>query len=329
MIDPTGTPSASPTSSPTPPSTAGMARPSGWGRIRRAAPAPEPGSPAMAPGGPLAEKDDEAERDEDQGESARRRLVEAHGELGEDLRGQRVEAEDLEGAELGQHDQCDEHRAAENGQTGLSHRHLPECRHPAEAQAARHLLLGRIRVAQARRDGQEDQRIDGQRHDENGRPEAPEGGKDGAPTEADHEVGYPERDHHQHGPVTPTRQPGALDEPGRDRPDDRAQGGDHHGEAHRVPDQLGREPPEEERIQRAPSDLDGLGDQEDERQDHSDGRHQRPQYEEPGQAPVVLPPTAPGRARRRPRRDRGTLARRSGDDRGHRTVTRAAPPGGA
>ncbi len=117
---------------------------------------PQTGSPTMAPGRALAEEDDETERDQNQGQGAGRRLVEAHGELGVDLRGQRVETEDLECAELGQHDQCDEHRAAEDGQAGLSHRHLPEGRQPAQAQAARHFLLGRVGVAQARRDGQED-----------------------------------------------------------------------------------------------------------------------------------------------------------------------------
>ena len=201
MTDPTGTPSASPTSSPTPPSYRRHGAPERQRTDLSGRPGSEPGSPTVAPGGTLAEKDDETEHDQDQGEGAGRRLVEAHGELGVDLCGQRVEAEDLERAELRQHDQRDEHRAAENGQAGLSHRHLPERRHPAEAQAARHFLLGRVGVAQARRNGQEDERVDSQRHDENGRPEAPEGGEDGAPSEADHEVGDPERDHHQHGPV--------------------------------------------------------------------------------------------------------------------------------
>ena len=192
---------------------------------------------------------------------------------------------------------------------------------PAQAQAARHFLLGRIGVAQARRHGQEDERVDGQGHDEDGRPEASEGGKDGAPPEADHEVGNAERDHHQHGPETPARQSGALDEPGRHRPDDRAQGGDHHGQAHGVPDQLGRQPPEEERVQGAPSHLDGLGDEEDEGQDDRDVATSAPRSRRRGRRRCRGADGArgvPGQTRRRPRPDRGTFARRSGDSRGHR-----------
>ena len=128
-----------------------------------------------------------------------------------------LEAEDLEGAELGQHDEGHEHRTAENGQPGLAHGHPPEGRHPAQAQTPRHLLLGRIGVAQARRHGQEDERVDGQRHDEGGGPESAEGREDGPPAEADDEVGDAQGDHHQHGPEPPARELGPLDEPGRER----------------------------------------------------------------------------------------------------------------
>ena len=219
---PTGTPSARPTSRATPTNTSGRKRPRGRGgaaapRRRRAAPCGL--GRARCPRRPGAGR----RADQDDGERTGRRLVEADLELVVDLGRQGLVAEDLEGAELGQHDQPDQDRAPEDGQAGLTHGDGPERPDPAQAEAARHLLLRRVRRPQAGRDRKEDQRIDGQRHHQHGGPEAGDGGEDGLPSEAHDEVRDAERNHDEDGQETATRNVRPLDEPRGQRADDGAQ----------------------------------------------------------------------------------------------------------
>ncbi len=108
---PTGTPSARTTTAATPASTGSGAPPE---RPRQHEPrraGTDARAPALAARRALAEEQDRPEEDEDEREGTARRGVEADRELGVRLGGQGAEAEDLEGAELGQADQGDEHRS--------------------------------------------------------------------------------------------------------------------------------------------------------------------------------------------------------------------------
>ena len=164
--------------------------------------------------------------------------AERQRELGEDLGGEGLVAEDLERAVLGQQDQRDQQAAAQDRAAGLAERDPDERAHPADAEAARHLLLARVGGPQAGRHRQVDQRVDGQRHDQDRAAEAVHPGPQRGPAEADHEVGDGQRHHDQHRPDPPAGQVGPLDAPGGGGADDRAQHGDHDGEPDRVPQQL-------------------------------------------------------------------------------------------
>ena len=228
-------------------------------------------APALAARRALAQQQDRPEHDKDEREGTARGGVEADRELGVRLGGQCAEAEDLEGAELGQADEGDEHAAAEDGQSGLADGDLPERPQASEAEAAGHLFLCRVGVAQVGGDREEDERVHGEGHDQDGGPEAGEGREDGLPPEADDEVRDPERDDDQHRPHAPARQRGALDEPGQQRADHRAQHGDDDGQGDRVADQLGGQAAEEQRLQGRPPGLEGLDEQEDQRGEDRDG----------------------------------------------------------
>ena len=110
---------------------------------------------------------------------------------------------------------------------------------PAGAQAAGHLLLGRVGVAQAGRHRQVDERVDRERHHQHRAPEAGHRGAERGPAEADHEVGDGQRHHDEHRPDPPAGQVGALDQPGRAGADHRAQHRHHDGQPDGVPQQLG------------------------------------------------------------------------------------------
>ena len=213
----------------------------------------------------LAGQKERAEEHEDQGEGACGRLVEPHLELVVDLRGQRLVAEDLERAELGQHDEPDENGPTENGHLRLSHGDGPEGSHPTHPQTARHLLLCRIGRSETGGDGEEHERVDGEGHHEDCSPEPSERGKQGPPAETDHEVRDPEGNHHEHGEQATERQIGPLDEPGGQGAHDHAQEGHHDEERHRVPHERGREIAEQDLSKLDPSDLDGLEDEEPQR----------------------------------------------------------------
>ena len=108
--------------------------------------------------------------------------------------------------------------------------------------------------------------------------------------------------------MRPAGEIGALDEPGQGGAHDGAEGGDHHGEADRVPQELRRQAAEEQRLQGGPPGLEGLDDQEDQRRHHRQGDEHRRREEQrragamvPGQMVVVhvvaqpLPPVVPRR----------------------------------
>ena len=210
-------------STPKPASTGSVARPSRCGGIRALGQRAGPGHPAPAAEHPLAGQHEQAERDQHQRERARGWHAERHGELGEDLGGERLVAEDLERAVLGQQHQGHQQAAAQDRAAGLAQRDPDERAHAPDAEAAGHLLLARVGGAQAGRDRQVDQRVHGERHHHDRTAEAVHPGPQRRPAEADHEVGDGQRHHDQHRPDPPAGQVGALDAPGRGGADDRAQ----------------------------------------------------------------------------------------------------------
>ena len=168
----------------------------------------------MAPHGALTGEEQRTQGDENQRERTGGRCVETDLELVVDLGCEGLVAQDLEGTELGEHDQADQDGSPENGDAGLPDRDGPERPYPAEPETARHLLLRRVRRPQAGGDGKEDQRIDGQGHDQHGGPESADAGKDGPPPEAHHEIRDAKRDHDEDGQEPATRDIRPLDEPG-------------------------------------------------------------------------------------------------------------------
>ena len=226
---------------------------------------------STAAGQPLEAQHEQAEPDEHERERGRGGRVEAIQELGVDRRGERLEAEDLEGAVLGEHHERHEHAAPEDRAACVPERHAPERPQPPEPEAARDLLERRVGVAQARRDRQVDERVDRERHDERRTGHAADRREQRLPAEARHEVRDADRDDDEDGPQPPRRQVGALDAPGGERPDHGAQDGHDDRERHRVPQQRDGQVAEQERVQRRPAVVRGLEQQEHERQGEHDG----------------------------------------------------------
>ena len=127
--------------------------------------------PAPAPGHGLPAEHDDAEHHQHQGQGPGGGQVERHLGLGEDLGGEGLVAEDLEGAVLGQDDQGHQEAAPEDGPAGLADRDPQEGADAAEPEAAGHLLLAGIGAPQAGRHRQVDQRVDGEGHDQYRAPE--------------------------------------------------------------------------------------------------------------------------------------------------------------
>ena len=243
--------------------------------------------PTLAPGDGLSAEDHAAQDDQHQREGAGGGHVEGDLELGEDLGGEGLVAEDLEGAVLGQDHKRDQDAAAEDGAARLPDGHAQEGADPAQPEAAGRVLQARVRAAQAGSDGKVDQGIDGQGHDQHRALEPLHPGRDRRPPEADHEVGDGEGDHQQHRPDAAAGEVGALHQPGRQGADHGAERGDHHREPNRVPEQGGG--------QRAPDEVgDGAGpgtarldeEKEERGEQHHGDRAARPEQEERGQTPA-------------------------------------------
>ena len=256
----------------------------------------DPRRPAASAHGVLARQEQATEEHEDQGERAGGGLVEPDLELAVDLGGQRLVAQDLERTELSQHDEADQDRPSEDRRAGLSDGDRPEGVQAAETEAAGHLLLRRVRRAQAGGHGQEHQWVDRQGHHQDGGPEPADGGEHATPAEAHHEVGDAQRDHHQDRKEAAARQVGALHEPGGQRPDGDAQEHDHDDQRHGVPHQHGGEVPEEELVQLGPAHLHRLDDQEHERQEHHDRDEDGGSRQQRREAAVPRPRTSPRRS---------------------------------
>ena len=119
------------------------------------------GGTALAAGSGVEREDNGAERDEHERQRAGRRDAERHLELGEDLGGEGLVAEDLEGAVLREQHEGDEHAAAEDGPSDLAERHPEERPDPTDAEAPRRLLEPGVRGTEARCHRQVHERVDG------------------------------------------------------------------------------------------------------------------------------------------------------------------------
>ena len=149
--------------------------------------------------------------DEHQRQHRRGRCVEAELVLGVDLGRERAEAQQREGAVLGQQVQRDDQAAAEQREAQLRQRHAPEDREGAQPEAARDVLERRVGAPQRGDRRQHDERVVRERRDEHGAPEAVDAVVQRDPGVAVDELGHGERQHEQDRPEAAARHVGALD----------------------------------------------------------------------------------------------------------------------
>jgi hypothetical protein len=248
-----------------------------------------PGDPAAAAPPRLPGQDDQADRHQHERQRAGRGYFGRQLQVREDLRSEGLVAEHLEGAVLSQQHERHQQAPAQDGAPGLAERDAEEGTYPADSETPGYFLLTRIGGPQACCHRQVDQRVDRQRHDENGAAEALHPDEQRAPAEADHEIGNGERHDQQDGEDAPARQVSPLDQPRRQRAENRAQHCDSHGQPHGVPQQRGGQRPEDLAGDLAPARPRRLDQQEHQRDGQQDRDH-RGDREQAGRAA-----RAPGR----------------------------------
>ena len=111
-----------------------------------------------------------------------------------------------------------------------------------------------------------------------------QGRSDRHPAKAHHEIGNGHRYDDQDDPHPTPGKIGPFRAPGRRRADHGRGGGDHDAQANRVPQQRGRQLPEQQRRQRGPTDLPGLEDEKDQGEEEH-GRHRDAPSDEQARAP--------------------------------------------
>ena len=117
-----------------------------------------------APGQRVAPQHGDAEYHQDQRERRGHRNVVAALRLEEDLGGEGVVAEDLEGAVLGQQGQGHQDAPAEEGRPGLGHGHPAEGGQAGETEGSGHFLLAGVGTPKGCGHRQVDEGIEGQGH---------------------------------------------------------------------------------------------------------------------------------------------------------------------
>ena len=202
---------------------------------------------APAPGR-LADEHHQPEQHEHERERAADGRRVAALELGVDLRRERLEAEDLEGAELGQQDQRHEQHPAEQRRPDLVQRHAEERPQPPAPEPARDVLEARVGAPQRRRDRQVDERVAAERHHEHRSPVPVHGGVDRDPAVGDHEVRHRQRQHEHDRPEAPPGQVRSARRTRRLRRRSPRRRRDRDREPDRVPDQRQRQVPEDQRL---------------------------------------------------------------------------------
>ncbi len=224
--------------------------------------------------------------DEDEGQRRGGRDVEADLVLGEDLGGERAEAEHGEGPVVREQVERHQQAAAEDGRAGLAEGDPAEGAPRTAAEALGALLLQRVHPSQAGRHQQVHQRVAGQGLHQHRPAEAPHDRADRDPPVADDELGDGEGQDEQQGPDPASGQRRSLDQPGRRRADHRTQGGDGGGETEGVAEEGGHDRPVEQTDGRRPPGVVGLDADEDQRgQDHD--ADQAADQEQPHRRPVA------------------------------------------
>ena len=305
--------------------TAQRGRPTSTGAFQRPQRHPRrraPGAGAAARRAPasaerqLAAEHGHAQQDQHERQRARRRGVEAELELGEDRHGERLVLDDLKSAVLGQQAERHEQAAAQHRRRDLAQRHPPERPPWSQPETASNLLQGRVYAARRGGDRQVHERIQRQRHDQHRGQVSVQPRLQRDPAEAHDEVGDAERQHQCHRPQAPAGQRRALHAPGARHADHRAQSGARERQAHGVPQQHRGVVAQQQTFDFPPARLQGLVDQEDERQQHQPGARAGRRRRSPA-ASVAAPTTrAPNCSARRG----GVGGRLEGGERAHRML---------
>ncbi len=150
-----------------PSSASGLKRPQRDPHRCPGAAAADPGETAPLAQPRLAERNGQADQHQHAREQRRRLIVELAGVLVEDRRGEGLDAQERQRAELRQHMRRDQQRAAAERRGDLRQHDAAEGPPAAMAERARNVLEARIEAAQCRDDRQIDQRhaVEGQDED--------------------------------------------------------------------------------------------------------------------------------------------------------------------
>ncbi|MNZ30237.1 hypothetical protein D3C78_475020 [compost metagenome] len=168
-------------------------------------------------------------------------VAELQFELLVDRRGERLQAENRQGAELHQHVQGNQQAAANDRRPQQRQGDAPEHAPARLPQGARRLFQRGIEVTQGRGYRQEHQRVLGQAHHQDGAAQAFEARAQRHPGKAADKGRHGERQAQDHTPQAPPGQVTALQQPGQGYAQGHAGQGDsghqHQGVAHQAPNE--------------------------------------------------------------------------------------------
>ena len=174
---------------------------------------------ALAAHPQLQPQQHQAQRQQHGGKHRRVGVAEFQFELLIDRRGEGLQADDRQRAELHQHVQRDQQRTGEQRRPeqrqGDPEKHAPAIL----PQRAGGLFEGRVEIAQRCRDRQEDQRILGQAHHQNRPAQSFEMSAQRNPGKAADKRRHGKRQAQDHAPQSPPRQIAALQQPGQRQTD--------------------------------------------------------------------------------------------------------------
>ncbi len=247
-------------------------------------PVGDAGVAAVTPQPQLRGEQERAAEHEHAGDHVGRRPVERGAVLVVDRGGEGGEAEHLERPELRQQVQPHEQGTAQHRRSQLGKHYPPERAPPAVLEGVRGLLERRVEAAQGGDDGQVDQRVVGQGHDQDRAGVALDRVGERHPAEAVDERWYRQRCHEQPVPQRPPGEVGPLHDPGGADPDHEARGHAADDQARRVPQQHADARPHEQVPGLGRADDHGVGDDEPERHQREQG-HGHPRGHQQGRRP--------------------------------------------
>ena len=233
----------------------------------------------------LADHHQQRQHAEQQGEHGRARRVVGDLVFGEDRGGERLESERRERTVLTEQVQADQQRAAAQRRPGERDGDPEKGGPPPVAKAPGHLLQAGIAPAEAGRNGQIDQRVQGARHHQDGAPVAAHVRGQRHPGEALDEFRNRQRQHQHHREEPAQRQIGALHQVGRAESDHRGAGGDGRRQRDGVPDQGCGQRPVQQRRRGRPAGVHRLDHHEDQRKANRQQHRRGEQAERCADAP--------------------------------------------